>query len=236
MGKNGPATVHGTWEDLFRAIAAGTYAAEYEIGEVLPLDLGAQGEVGAQIAAFDADMLADDSSYAPVTFVSFHVLNTGHRINPALSPSEPPYTEGTGAIGGWGASEIRSYCANTILPIIPAEISNRIATVKKYSFIVLPDGTSRDNNDLTEDKIWIPSEREVGESWEQLGPAYTSLFPNNNSRIKTKSGDTTGVGWWLRTTSTVVEKWRVALGANGTTTNYKTNFAGYYLAIGFCIA
>lgn len=232
--KSGPA--HGTWEDLFRAIAAGTYATEYEIGEVLPLDLGAEGEVGAQIAAFDADMLADNSGYAPVTFVSLHVLNTEHRINPTLSPSEPPYTEGTGGIGGWGASEIRSYCANTILPLIPAEISNRIVTVKKYSYIRLADGSSYDNNDLTEDKIWLPSERELGEGFETAGPQYTSLFPNANSRVKTKSGNTTGAGWWLRTASTLIERWRVVVSTNGTTTGYRTNYAGYSLAIGFCIA
>ena len=52
---------HGTWDDLFWHIDHGTYATAYTVGEVLPLDLGAQGDVGAQIAAFNADMLSDNS-------------------------------------------------------------------------------------------------------------------------------------------------------------------------------
>ena len=90
---SGPAPVHGTWEDLFARIDDGTYATAYSVGEILPLDLGTEGNVGAQIAAFNTDDKADDSGKAKVTFITQYALQTTRRFNPQLSPSAAPYTE-----------------------------------------------------------------------------------------------------------------------------------------------
>ena len=230
---------HGTWDDLFWQIDHGTYATAYSVGEILPLDLGTQGAIGAQIAAFDADMLSDGSGYAPVSFVSKHVLDGAHRMNPQLSPSAAPYTEGTGAIGGWGRSEMRTYCINTIKPLIPTAIRNRIVTVKKYSKIFNTDGTTTKNNDLTEDEIWIPSGRECGMGGDSSGPVYKYLFEetaasvSSATREKTKAGSTTAVIWWARS-ATHNSKFRI-FNANGGGSSYNAQYASYFFPIGFCV-
>ena len=73
-----------SWEGVLARIDNGTYATEYAIGDTIPLDLGNEGVVNMQIAAFDADDLADGSGKAKITWISKELLATSHRMNPAL--------------------------------------------------------------------------------------------------------------------------------------------------------
>lgn len=224
-------TVHGTWEDLYRCITEGTYNVEYELGEVLPLDLGAEGNVSAQIVAFNADAKADDSGNAAITFITQHVLNTDKRFNPARTPDAAPYDEGTGLIGGWEKSERRAYVQNTIAPLFPAEVSSRIVAVKKYSRGVNVNGSAV-NNQLTVDELWVPSRRELFNAGESSGPTYTAYFSSNASRKKTKAGSSSNQIWALRTaydTSKICSVFTSGAINSGAPTTSNP------LAIGFCI-
>lgn len=192
MGVGGSPYEHGTWDDLFYCIDNGTYATDYALGEILPLDLGAEGVVNAQIIEFNTDDKADGTGKAPVTFFSQHMLPTTHRWNPVLSGT----TEGTGTIGGWAKSEIRTYVQTDIKALFPSSVLNRITKVIKYSNIYDTTGTAV-NNSATVDDIWIPSSREVKlNAIETTGPAY-SIFTDNNSRIRTKP-DGNGGAYHLR--------------------------------------
>ena len=229
-----PAPVHGTWEDLFARIADGTYATAYQVGEILPLDLGTEGAVNAQIAGFNVDTKSDDSGYAKVTFITQYALNTSRRFNPQLSPSSAPYTEGTGAIGGWGKSEIRAYLASTIKPLFPSAISSRIVAVKKYSRIFNTSG-SASNNNLTSDELWLPSARETGSAVESVGVERYSLFASGTSatttKVKTKPGGTADI-WLTRTANGAakVDAWTSTGASSGPTTQ-----TGRLIVVGFCI-
>lgn len=224
-------TVHGTWGDLYRCITEGTYNVEYELGEVLPLDLGAEGNVGAQIVAFNADAKADDSGNAAITFITQSVLNTSERFNPARTPDAAPYDEGTGLIGGWEKSERRAYVQNTIAPLFPAEVSSRIVAVKKYSRGVDINGSAV-NNQLTVDRFWVPSQREVLNAGETSGPTYTAYFSSNTIRKKTKVGSSSAQMWALRTAYGTTKICRVfTSGALDSAAPTTSNL----LAIGFCI-
>ena len=70
------------WAAVFTSIKAGTYATDYAIGDTVPLDLGAEGIINMQIAAFDTDDLADGSGKAPITWISKELLATSKRMNP----------------------------------------------------------------------------------------------------------------------------------------------------------
>ena len=233
---SGPAPVHGTWEDLFARIADGTYATAYSVGEILPLDLGTEGNVGAQIAAFNTDDKADDSGKAKVTFITKHVLNTAKRWNPVLSPSSAPYTEGTGTIGGWALSEIRAYIRNTVKPLIPSDIRNRIVEVTKKYYTYNTSGTA--STQTIVDDVWLPSAGEVFGNYES-GIRYSDLFGTTAAgsadakRVKTKSNSSTAVDWWLRTGSST-SKSRLSV-TNGSSTGYNSHYTGYFHAVGFCI-
>ena len=233
MGIQEEATVHGTWEDLFKCIDKGTYASEYSVGETLPLDLGAQGVVDAQIAAFDADACADNSGNAPVTFITKYLLATAKRFNPSLSGT----TEGTGTIGGWPKSEIRTYLNGTIKNLIDASIRSRIVSVKKYSRIYNTSDTV-ENNVSSDDEIWLPSSREVFNRYESSGPVYSSLFgtvaynQSSDKRVKTPPNSSTATGWALRSANTDAKIVQAA--TTGATGYYSAGSTSKY-AIGFCV-
>ena len=201
MAAQGGGFEHGTWEDLFYHIDKGDYATAYQQGETIPLDLGSTyGTIDMEISNFDYDVLASDTTQrAPVSLVAVQLLNETHRWNPNLAETEPPYTEGTGVIGGWPKSELRAWMIANVLPAIPANVSARIATVAKYSGGALNDGTI--NNRITsEDKVFIPSAREFGRQagWEPGRASVYNAIDSDAKRSKHKAGASTNSKWWTR--------------------------------------
>jgi hypothetical protein len=73
-----------TWPLVLSAVADGTYKDVYAIGDTVPLDLGSEGKINMQIAAFDTDDLADGSGKAAITWIAKELLATTHRMNPSL--------------------------------------------------------------------------------------------------------------------------------------------------------
>lgn len=182
------------WDALFSSIDDGTYKDKYAIGDILPLDLGSEGIINMQIAAFDTDDLADGSGKASITWIAKETLATDHRINPLLSGT----TEGTGNIGGWELMEMRSYLIDTIKPLIPSNVNDRIKTVTKHSLGMNMSGAKTQYT--TQDDVWIPSYQEVTgrTEYDTGGYGYTDLLSDNASRIKYKTGSETPHAWWLR--------------------------------------
>ena len=232
---SGPAPVHGTWEDLFARIADGTYATAYSVGEILPLDLGTEGEVNAQIVGFNVDSKADNSGNAKITFVTQYALNTKRRFNPELSPSAAPYTEGTGSVGGWEKSEIRAQINSVIKPKFPSNVLNRIVPVKKYSYIRTTSGSAQ-NNVLTNDDVWLLSGREAGlTNLESTGVARYSVFASGTSatdtRKKSKVGGSADV-WSVRSADTTE---KIKGFSNTGASSGPTAKGTWLIVIGFCI-
>lgn len=183
-----------SWETIFANIDNGTYSSVYKVGNYKPLDLGSEGVVNMQIAAFDADDLADGNGKAPVTFIAKELLTTSKRMNPEREGSSGAYTEGTGTIGGWEKSELRAYLKNTIKPLIDENVASRIVPVTKTQ--PARDQTNTTFTQTTEEDVWIPSYDELGDDG-----VYTILFGDNDSRIKYKAGATTVGRWWMRSVS-----------------------------------
>ena len=91
-------TITDSWEEILAAVANGTYKTKYQVGGTKILDVGSEGSVCMQIAAFDADTLADGTGKAPISWISEQVLITSHRMNPYLVTNYA-YKEGN----GWGS-------------------------------------------------------------------------------------------------------------------------------------
>lgn len=182
-----------SWEEIIAAISDGTYSTRYNVGNYKPIDLGTEGIVNMQIAAFDTDDLADGSGKAPVTWISRELLATSHMMNPSSSGSSGNYQEGTGTIGGWEICAMRSYLKSTVKPLIPETVQNAIKDVTKTQPSFQSDGKTVVTQTTTDD-VWIPSKEEVIGS----SSAYHTLFEDTNAkRAKTKA-DGTSLGWWLR--------------------------------------
>lgn len=231
-----------SWDMVNYRIQQGDYASYYAIGDLIPLDLGTEGLVNMQIAAFDADDLADGSGKAHISFISKEVLATDRKMNPKLETTTDDsgatvYTEGTGTIGGWEKSEIRAYLNDTILPIVPENVREMIKTVTKYSISFDASGT-KVSNKTTDDSLWIPSGREVCGSeygiYEGSGAAYTVLFTTAAStRLKTKPGYTFNFAYLLRTAYSTSIFYQV--GDSGSINKNRASDFVTSIALGFCV-
>lgn len=218
------------WSLLFKAIDDGTYKEKYAIGDTIPLDLGDEGIINMQIAAFDTDTLSDGSGTAPVSFVGKELLATSYRMNPARSGSSGAYREGTGCVGGWASCVLRSWLSDSILPLIPESVRSHIVTVKKTqkscsSSAVLGGQTCSD-------QLWIPSKEECYST--DNTHTYVGLFPDAASRIKMKAGASDALVWWNRT---AVNSQAMAFGAFSAAGGNSTSYAQYTrgVCLGFCV-
>ena len=161
------------------------YATAYAVKDTKTLELTDGTKIKMDLAALDTDVKSDNSGNAKMTWICYGIPYM-HRMN-ATSTTE----------GGWVSSEMRSWLISDILSKIPTEIKSHIVSVKKSY-------RSKSPNDETlwsDDEIWIPSYREVGFTnanyIESDGVIYSSLFPNQASRVKYNASGSTGV-WWLR--------------------------------------
>lgn len=178
-----------SWEGVFASIDKGTYATDYAIGDMIPLDLGSEGLINMQIAAFDTDDLADGSGKAPITWIADRTQGMYLRINPTLVDNgDGTYQEGTGTIGGWEKCALRTYLNETVKPLIPESIRSNIKEVVKSQKTY--DVVYNKSTQTTMDYVWVPDYDEVGDSTR----IYGGLFPDQIS-LKNKGGN---YGWWMR--------------------------------------
>lgn len=186
-----------SWEHVLWSIENNSYTTDYTVGDLIQLDLGTEGNINMQIVAFDADERADGTGKAHITFVSKELLKTTHRMNPSRTPSSAPYKEGTGTIGGWEKSGMRTYLNNTIKPLIPSNVRAAIKAV--YKAHTAYDSAGSKFTQTTEDEVWLPSYDEMfSNNGSTNQPRYKNVFPNDASRTKTVIDESSHNAWWLR--------------------------------------
>ena len=233
VAKNeGTAYDSSEWENVIRASEDGTYDDQYDIGDTIPLDLGEEGTVTMVLVAKDVDELADGNGTAHMTWISEEILPTERRMNPAYDFEK----EGTGSQGGWEKSELRTYLAESIQPLLPEELQGALKEVRKYSRVYNTE-TDRREDQETLDKIWIPSYREVfGEdgTWgnENKGVIYHKFVKDIESRKKGRTGASSASWWWLR--STDYSLGFSAVSYYGSSNYYHANLEGG-VVVGFCL-
>ena len=187
-----PEALTDTWEEIAAASRDGTYKERYRIGDTKELDMGSEGIITMKLVAMDEDELADGSGKAPMTWVADELLQSEHYMN----------SEGTNE-GGWEASEMRAWLRETVLPLMPEEVRNNIREVTKYSY-----SYEEHKGVASKDTIWIPSDREVfyadhskNYTMEETGAVYTSSFTNDETRKRSRDGESGASWWWLRSAS-----------------------------------
>ena len=228
MWAHGGGSEHGTWADLFRAINAGTYATEYTLGEVIPTTIG-DYTVKMQIIAFNADTISGTNDTAAVSLLSYTVLPDNRRFNPAYVAG----TVGTGTIGGWANSELRTNLNDsTFLSTIQSDVAARIVTVDKYS-LGYDVTDAKENNKKSEDKIWIPSAHEYRATFGETVGATYSFFSDNNLRKRWNYAETAAVGSKTRTAFSTTRVWCPS--ASGRVESTADVNISETVAIGFCV-
>lgn len=219
------------WVAVAYHLNAGTYKDVYKVGDLVPLDMGTEGQINMQIAGFDVDDLADGSGKAPISWISKELLNTAKRWNPSAEYTTDEsgakvYVEGTGTVGGWEKSELRTYYNDILLPLIPSDVATMIKAVTKSHSACNTTGITF--NQTTVETIWPPSQYEVSGS----SSLYYPLFKNTNAnRIKYKVGAFSASYWWLRSVQAYSNAHNITNsgtdGSAGCTVNRN-------IALGFC--
>ena len=220
-----PMALTDTWEQIIAASKDGTYKDKYRIGDTKELDMGSEGLITMKLVAMDEDELADGSGKAPMTWVADELLNSEHNMNDEKTNK-----------GGWEASGMRAWLRENVLPLMPEEVRRGIREVTKYSY------SYEVKKDIkTEDRIWIPSEREVflgdhDKNWlnDQTGVAYTEVFNSNESRVRSRAGASGASWWWLRSAYYIGAIFFKDVSSDG---SYYTNTASREggVVVGFCL-
>ena len=205
-------TIQDDWATILANEAAGNYS-QYEPGMMKAVDLGTEGNILFEIAGHGLDELADGTGMAATTWIA----KTNAKTKKAYHSSNTVGIK-------YSETDLRNYIANTILPMFPDTIKESIVSVKKYSSYVII------HNELTgveesNEKLWIPSEKEVGlSSIVSKDIHYSNIFTDNNSRRRSQEAC-----WWLRSGG---NNYR-AIQGNGTETSL-TYTAPEDLVLGFC--
>lgn len=183
-----------SWDGVSYHIEHGDYKDVYSIGDEIPLDLGSEGVINMQIAAFDTDTLADGSGTAAITWIAKELLKTKKKWNSTYEPTQSngSYLEGTGTIGGWEKSLLRTYLRDNIYSLIPTTAKCLIRNVTKSHGAY--DTTGARFTQTTEENVWIPNYDEVIKT----DCTYKALFPDNSSKVKYLVSGGSAQKWWTR--------------------------------------
>ena len=175
-----------SWDTI---IANTNYDNDYNVGDIKSMSLGTFGNIRFELVAKNADIKADNSGNARMTWVTKDILTTHNMNSTAITT------------GGYDASAMKTYLTNDVLPQIPSNIRNAIIPVTKTSSTYKDNAIVKDGQTTTE-TIWLLSNHEVFNSttYETTGPVYNTIFNSTTNRIKYNLSGTAD-WWWLRSAS-----------------------------------
>ena len=183
------------WSTIVTAIKVGAHP--YQIGDTKTVDMGSLGTHTIRIANLTSCDGSLESETACGVVLEFADIITKHNMNSTNTN-----------VGGWPASNMRTYLNNDIYSALPAELQTAIIDTKVVSG---HGSTSGEGNFPSTDKLYLLSTAEV---WAQ-GPSknainydsarsstrqldyYQGVATNNYSKSK-KQYNGKNVNWWLR--------------------------------------
>lgn len=190
------------WETIMAAVNDGVATKIYKPGQYKVLDCGANGSITMRIKGFKLDKIANSEKRVQLSWESADLLTELKRMNPPYNAG----TEGTGSLGGWSKSELRRWLNSDFYSSIDYVVRNQIKSVSKSTCSRDVNG-NRKINEVTIDKIFIPSADEIVGNYRYRQRDYSNIFEVDgvdfrytNSLFSNKNhGTSTNVGYWLRT-------------------------------------
>lgn len=173
----------GEIEDSWEEIVSGN-GASYPIGSWKTLNIGSID--GVNYGRVNMEKVYAGESGTTSTWLGKTVLYEPRVLDPG--------NETNAVIGGWAVSELRTWLNDVFFNSLPYELRNSIKAVNKYTSIYDANG-DRDLNNLTQDKIWIPSYQELFNSIETSGVYYN---PKTEDLKKKSLQDNQNKPWWIR--------------------------------------
>ena len=201
-----------SWETIIANVRSGN-TDNYNVGDTKTVDMGSLGTHTLRIAnkSTPAECGTTGFSQTACGFVlEFADVITEHIMNPYTSGVT---TTGNGNIGGWPASEMRTYVNSDIYNALPEQLKNGITS----TVVVSGHGsTSGETNFTSTDKLYLLSTHEVFEDDDEntsSGIDYYDTAYNNTRQLDyyssqnvttsnysgaNKQRNGSNSWWWLR--------------------------------------
>lgn len=197
------------------------------------LELSDGTEVSMRVAGFRQDEKADGSGSAGITFIASDGV------------SEQAMNATGQLVGGWEGSTLRVWMNESLIGELPSEVSDLVVAVEKRTNP--PAGTGETGQDVTEDKLWVPSYSEVvgqpgsGSNrsglYESEGDQY-QLFSDLGVTWAEPSSELvipSGGYWWLRSPDVANGRWFVVVGPEGQSAYGHRPATENAIVMGFCL-
>ena len=136
------------WSTIAAAVRNGK-TDKYNVGDTKEIDMGEFGTHTVRIANMSTPSECSTEGFSQTAcgfVIEFADILISHAMNSEASN-----------IGGWPASEMRTYLNNTIYNSLPTEIKNKVINTT----VVSSHGTKDNSNFLSTDKLYLLSSHEV---------------------------------------------------------------------------
>ena len=145
-----------SWSTIVAAVKRGKIE-NYNVGDTKTVDMGSLGTHTLRIANKSTPSECSTAGFSQTAcgfVLEFADIITKHVMNPWDSSVT---TNGNGNIGGWPASELRTYVNSDIYNALPTELKNGIINTT----VVSGHGSSDSSNFTSTDKMYLLSTKEV---------------------------------------------------------------------------
>ena len=198
-----------SWSTIIYAVRSGNTSA-YHVGDTKTVDMGSLGTHTLRIANTSTPSECSTSGFSQTAcgfVLEFVDIISNQKLNSTTNTN----------VGGWPATNGRTYVNSTIYNALPADLRNGIINTTVVSG---HGSTSGETNFTSTDKLYLLSVAELSSNNSVDTAAsqsrmldYYSANNNNNSRIKKYNN--TAAYWWNRTPG------------NNNSTFYTVSGAGY---------
>ena len=188
-----------SWATIAANVKAGNTSA-YQVGATKEVDMGSLGTHTVRIANTSSCTNGETSETACGFVVEFADIISEHAMNSTDTN-----------VGGWPASEMRTYVNGTVYDALPSELQNVIATTTVVSG---HGSTSGETNFTSSDKLYLLSTKEVwngGTGYDTAEAETRQLDYYKNKGVTTsncsgakKQYKGSKFPWWLRGAASIV--------------------------------
>jgi hypothetical protein len=181
-----------SWAWIRELIREGIFENYYDVGDTKSIIVNGN-TMHLQVASIN-DGYCKAFEYYPdktVDFISVEAISDTKTIN--MSDTN---------VNGWHDCSLRTYLNNTFFSILPNDLKNVI--IEKAHFHT--NGNKTTTFGRSSDKLWLPTEWEMSGVSTSGGETETynkwySIFSSNDSRKKTRIGESSSDSWWLSSPS-----------------------------------
>ena len=218
-------TISDSWDEI---VSNPNYATDYKIGDVKSIELSDGSFVHMKLIAFDTDVLANNTGFAHMTWISKFAPDGGFTV----------FESNTPAATSWPDLSCRAYLRNDFYQMLPSALKTNIKEVTKTYLAPDPNNVGTNLTLTTADTIWVPSLRELRASSteEDSGVTYSYYeddFTRRHTQFTTGTSNSQGLQIRVRSTGYVnssITGW--VLTSNTQQTAAIGSYAVY--VIGFC--